>query len=265
MVGDGEPGQPQLDRPLDQVVRRARRRRGTRSWCGSGARRTGSGATGRSGRPAGWGPVSIEHPFCLDCHVRHRDQGGSGRTAPIGVSLARCDRPTRRRRHRRPALASCCRRHAAARPAGPSRAGRAAAAGIRPRVTGIAPLTKEVYGYLPYWRLDSGTVDRLDYDLVSTIAFFGLGIKTDGNIDTAWVGYKDYVGDDAAAVTNAAHAKGVRVVPTFQLFDSGALPKMTRFLDSTAAQTRFIKQALDLMAAARPTARTSTSSRCPAR
>ena len=55
-----------------------------------------------------------------------------------------------------------------------------AATEIRPRITGIQPLTHEVYGYLPYWRLDAGTVDRINYDLVSTIAFFGLGIKSTG-------------------------------------------------------------------------------------
>jgi spore germination protein YaaH len=125
---------------------------------------------------------------------------------------------------------------------------RAADPGIQPRVGGIAPLDHQVYGYLPYWRLDSGTVGRLDYDLVSTIAFFGLGIKKDGNIDTAWRGYTAYVSDNAIAVTNAAHAKGVRVVPTFQLFDSGSLLKMKAFLHSAAAQSRFIKQALALMA-----------------
>ncbi|MEA2536487.1 MAG: hypothetical protein QOF11_721 [Chloroflexota bacterium] len=124
---------------------------------------------------------------------------------------------------------------------------RAADPGIQPRVKGIAPLQKQVYGYLPYWRLDSGTAGRLDYNLLSTVAFFGLGIKKDGNIDTAWRGYKAYVSDDAVAVTNAAHAKGVRVVPTFQLFDSGTLAKMKAFLHSKAAQSRFIKQALALM------------------
>ena len=41
VVRDGQPGQPEFDGPLDEVVRRARRRRGTRSWCGSGVRRTG--------------------------------------------------------------------------------------------------------------------------------------------------------------------------------------------------------------------------------
>ncbi len=123
-----------------------------------------------------------------------------------------------------------------------------AATEIRPRVTGIKPLSHEVYGYLPYWRLDSGTVDRIHYDLVSTIAFFGLGINANGALDTSWVGYKEYIGEDAAAVTNAAHDRGVRVVPTFQLFDSASgYPKMTAFLSSTAAQDKFIGQALDLM------------------
>ena len=125
-----------------------------------------------------------------------------------------------------------------------------AATEIRPRIPGIKPMTKEVYGYLPYWRLDSGTVDRLRYELVSTIAFFGLGIKSTGALDTAWVGYKEYVGDDAAAVTNAAHDRGVRVVPTFQLFDTASgYPKMTAFLNSATAQNRFISEALALMAA----------------
>jgi spore germination protein YaaH len=124
-----------------------------------------------------------------------------------------------------------------------------AAVEIRPRITGIAPLSKQVYGYLPYWRIDSATVDRIQYELVSTIAIFGLGIKADGNLDTNWVGYQEYVGDDVAAITNAAHDKGVRVVPVFQLFDSGSLTKMRAFLGSTSAQARFIAQALDLMAA----------------
>jgi spore germination protein YaaH len=124
-----------------------------------------------------------------------------------------------------------------------------AATAIRPRITGIAPLSHDVYGYLPYWRIDSGTVDRIQYELVSTIAIFGLGIKADGSLDTNWVGYKEYIGDDVAAITNAAHDKGVRVVPTFQMFDSGNLTKMLAFLGSTTAQNRFIGQALNLMAA----------------
>jgi spore germination protein YaaH len=124
----------------------------------------------------------------------------------------------------------------------------AADPGIRPRADVESFLSHQIYGYLPYWRLTADTATQLDYDLVSTIAFFGLGIKGTGDIDMAWRGSIAYVSENAKAVTNAAHAKGVRVVPTFQLFDSGSLPKMTAFLDSTTAQDRFIGQALDLMA-----------------
>ena len=120
--------------------------------------------------------------------------------------------------------------------------------GIQPIAARRAGLTRTVYGYLPYWRLDGTIAGRLQYDLLSTVAFFGLGIKPDGNIDTAWRGYTAYMSDDAVAVTNAAHAAGVRVVPTFQLFDSSSLTKLNAFLNNTAAQDRFIGQALDLMA-----------------
>ena len=119
--------------------------------------------------------------------------------------------------------------------------------GIQPLVAQRRPLNRVVYGYLPYWNLGTATAGRLQYDLLSTIAFFGLGIKADGTIDTAWRGYTAYLSDNAVAVTNAAHAAGVRVVPTFQLFDSGSLRKMTAFLGSTSAQDRFIGQALNLM------------------
>ena len=119
--------------------------------------------------------------------------------------------------------------------------------GIQPLVKQARPLSHIVYGYLPYWRLDSGTAGRLQYDLVSTIAFFGLGIAATGTIGMTAAGAKAYTSDNAIAVTNAAHAAGVRVVPTFQLFDSGGLHKMTAFLASTTAQDRFISQALTLM------------------
>ena len=131
----------------------------------------------------------------------------------------------------------------------PLQAAPAAAAdpGINARANVKSLLSHQVYGYLPYWRLNASTAGQLNYDLVSTIAFFGLGIKATGDVDMAWRGTTAYLSADAAAVTNAAHAKGVRVVPTFQLFDSGSLPKMTAFLGSAAAQDRFIGQALNLM------------------
>ena len=90
--------------------------------------------------------------------------------------------------------------------------------------------------------------DQLDYDLVSTIAFFGLGIKANGDIDTG-LGRDDRPTSARTRPRSRTRPtpSGVRVVPTFQLFDSGSLPKMTAFLGSATAQNRFIGQALDLM------------------
>jgi spore germination protein len=125
----------------------------------------------------------------------------------------------------------------------------AAAAVIKPRTGRPPALSHEVYGYLPWWRLDVGTAGRLRYDLLTTIALFGVGIRADGSLDRASPGYLGTISPAAAAVTNAAHAHGVRVVPTFQLFDSGRLPDLRAFLGSSAAQTRFIRQAVALVTA----------------
>jgi spore germination protein YaaH len=104
-----------------------------------------------------------------------------------------------------------------------------------------------VFGFLPYWLLDAKIVDDLRYDQVSTIALFGVGIAKNGSLRTKLPGYRAYTGETAAALTERAHAAGVRVVPTFQLFDRGELPAMTAFLGDPEAQDAFIAAALDLM------------------
>jgi spore germination protein YaaH len=119
--------------------------------------------------------------------------------------------------------------------------------GIIPRAGRRVAVSREVYGYLPYWRVDAGTTQRLDYATLSTIAFFAVPIKSGGALDTSAPGYDAYVSPAAAAVTNEAHARGIRVVPTFQLFDSGSLSTVRTFLQSRRAQARFIAAALDLM------------------
>ena len=120
--------------------------------------------------------------------------------------------------------------------------------GIIPRAGHRLAVSHEVYGYLPYWRVDAGTAQRLDYSTLSTIALFAVPITRSGALDTSAAGYDAYVSPAAAAVTNEAHARGIRVVPTFQLFDSGTLSTVRTFLQSRRAQARFIAAALDLMA-----------------
>jgi spore germination protein YaaH len=123
--------------------------------------------------------------------------------------------------------------------------------GIRARAPTHAQISAQVYGYLPYWQLDSTTATRLRYDVITTIALFGVGITASGDLDRTTPGYAAYLSANAIAVVNAAHAHGVRVVPTFQLFDAGNLSTMKAFLGSEPAQKKFITQALGLIATRR--------------
>jgi spore germination protein YaaH len=116
------------------------------------------------------------------------------------------------------------------------------------RAGALLPLSREVFGFLPYWTLDDDTADALRYDHLSTIAFFGIGIRKNGSLTTKLPGYRAYTSENAARITERAHAAGVRVVPTFQLFDKGTLPNMTAFLGDRDAQAAFVGAALDLMA-----------------
>jgi spore germination protein YaaH len=119
--------------------------------------------------------------------------------------------------------------------------------GVRPLARRPPAASHEIYGYLPYWQVDAGTARRIDYRTVTTIAFFAVPVHADGTLNRTSAGYRAYVSRAARAVTNAAHSHGVRVVPTFQLFDYGQLRKMRHFLHSRTAQSRFIRQAIALM------------------
>lgn len=123
-------------------------------------------------------------------------------------------------------------------------AARAADPGVRGRAHVGPAASREIYGYLPYWQLNAATARNLDYRQLTTIAFFAVPIRRDGTLDRSAAGYRAYVGADARAVTNAAHARGVRVVPTFQVFNVTTLRWL---LGNPRNQDRFIGQALELM------------------
>ncbi|HID92718.1 MAG TPA: hypothetical protein EYP60_01360 [bacterium (Candidatus Stahlbacteria)] len=73
---------------------------------------------------------------------------------------------------------------------------------------------KEVFGYYPYWR---GTRYRsLNYELISTIAYFGVELNGDGNI----IYYHGWPVND---LINLAHSHGVRVVLVGICFDANQI------------------------------------------
>ncbi len=83
-----------------------------------------------------------------------------------------------------------------------------------PLIPRTRALSREVFGYLPYWVYDS--YPSLNYDLLSTIAYFGVDVDGYGNIVNQhhW---------PASGLINLAHSHGVRVVLTVILFDGTQL------------------------------------------
>jgi len=106
-------------------------------------------------------------------------------------------------------------------------------------------LRREVFGFLPYWELSDGDT-TLHYDLLSTIAYFSVPLKStgdlvkqdsDGSIATGWAGWTS---SRMTTVINDAHASGTRVVVsvTFFAWTGSGITNMTNFLSSTANRAR---------------------------
>ena len=90
-------------------------------------------------------------------------------------------------------------------------------------------MRKEVLGFLPYWLLDASSLQWMQYQLVTTIAYFGVAARSDGTLatssgGTATSGWSGWNSSAMTGVINAAHARGVRVVLTVTMmaWDGGA-------------------------------------------
>ncbi len=111
-------------------------------------------------------------------------------------------------------------------------------------------LRRQVFGFLPYWEL-SGAASKLNYDVLSTIAYFSVGATKAGNLrkqnadgsnTTGWGGWTS---SSMTSVINAAHQRGTRVALTISVFawtsDQAAVQKA--ILGSATARTTLAKQA----------------------
>ena len=84
-------------------------------------------------------------------------------------------------------------------------------------------LRRQVFGFLPYWELNDAST-RLTYDLLSTIAYFGVGADAQGNLikrnrdGSRSIGWAGWTSSRLTSVIQAAHRKGTRVVLTVQAF-----------------------------------------------
>jgi len=107
-------------------------------------------------------------------------------------------------------------------------------------------LTREVLGFLPYWKLDSTTRAALRMDLLSTIAYFSIGVQSNGYlargpVTTPTVGWKNWTSSAMTDVINKAHARGVRVVPTITMMAwNGDYTAMSTLLNSSTYRARLV-------------------------
>ena len=108
----------------------------------------------------------------------------------------------------------------------------------------VAKRAIDVFGYLPYWEIDSKVDAYLRYDVLSTIALFGVAFRPDGSFNTTDSSYATVTGSTAATIIAHAHAAGVRVVITFESFNAD---RNAQFLQDPEAQSTFITNALALI------------------
>jgi spore germination protein YaaH len=108
-------------------------------------------------------------------------------------------------------------------------------------------LRKEVFGFLPYWMLTDGALAHLNYNLVSTIAYFSVGATKRGALikgtaddpSTGWAGWKS---SRMTQVIDRAHGEGVKVVLTVTMmaWDSAGADRQAQLLTSQANRTRMV-------------------------
>ena len=110
-------------------------------------------------------------------------------------------------------------------------------------------LTRQVFGFLPYWEL-SGASSKLNYSVLSTIGYFSVGADAKGNLrkknsnGTTTTGWGGWTSSSMTSVINNAHAHGTRVVLTLSVFawtTSGASVQKA-LLGSSAARLNFARQ-----------------------
>ncbi|HUF07110.1 MAG TPA: cell wall-binding repeat-containing protein [Candidatus Binatia bacterium] len=114
-------------------------------------------------------------------------------------------------------------------------------------------LRREVLGFLPYWKLDATTRASLRLDLVSTIAYFSIGVQSNGYLargsaTAPTVGWSNWTSPAMTELMNAAHARGVKVVPTITMMAwNGDYTDMSTLLNSSTYRARLVNDVVTII------------------
>lgn len=101
---------------------------------------------------------------------------------------------------------------------------------------------REVFGFLPYWNFEK--LGAIDYDTLTTLAYFDVKINADGSINKYDTGYYSFTSKKATEIFQKAHKSGVRVVLTVTMMNNDAILQL---LDSQEAQMQSIHQVVALV------------------
>ena len=114
---------------------------------------------------------------------------------------------------------------------------------------GATDLRRQVFGFLPYWQLSARST-RLDYRLLSTIAYFGVGADSDGDLvkrnrdSSISIGWAGWTSSRMTSVIDAAHRRGTRVVLTVQAFawTTSQADSQSALLGNASARLKLARQ-----------------------
>jgi spore germination protein YaaH/flagellar hook assembly protein FlgD len=123
-------------------------------------------------------------------------------------------------------------------------------AAAEPDPAAASGLRRQVFGFLPYWELSNAST-KLNYDVLSTIAYFSVGATAAGNLrkrdpdGSSTTGWGGWTSSSLTRVINDAHARGTRVVLTISVFawSSSQASIQRQLLGSPAARANLARQA----------------------
>src|SRR5260370_769717 len=104
---------------------------------------------------------------------------------------------------------------------------------------GVASSQKrEIFGFAPYWLL--GHNSEWNYNLLSTVAYFGLDVQSDGTFAQSGNGFNGWNSADMTNLINNAHRAGTKVVVTIKDFNDASI----NMVDATSARQVLINNVI---------------------
>jgi spore germination protein len=109
-------------------------------------------------------------------------------------------------------------------------------------------MTHEVIAFVNHGHLDD-VVPRLNYDAVSTIAYFSLSVTGSGRIDRSRSDWRRWVGPSMDTLIARAHAAGTKVVPSIKRFawTSSEAAETRKLLSNPVARQRAAREIAQLV------------------